>query len=636
LLHNEWLETNGCGGWSSSTVSGLNTRRYHGLLVDGSVFPGSRRVLISKFDEGVKLNEDTVELGTNQFPSTIHPWGFASISKFLSSPFPCTTFRLPWGTVEKEVSMIAGSTTVILRYLYQGTAPQVELTINPLFSGRDYHSLQHSNPDVLQNWRFEDDTFAVQSYPGVPQVFLHLPSATMRPEFNWHTNFGYIEECARGFDSCEDLFSYGTFTLVLKNGISAFIIATTNQELTSDAQGMLANERKRRTALVTNPPGRSAIGKLRARLETAANQFLVIRADRRPSVVAGYHWFTDWGRDTMIALPGLCIARGKLKLAAEILDTFATFQRDGLIPNRFADSTEECEYNSVDASLWFFWAVYHLWQAGGDRKMINERLLPAMHRTIDAFQAGTIFDIRVQENGLLTAGNQATQLTWMDARLDGQPITSRWGCAVEINALWYNALQIVALISGDRSKLSSTAALRQTFCNEFWNAQRNCLYDLIRTESDGTIIRDGSLRPNQIFAISLPFPLFEGPQAESILAAVQRELLTPYGLRSLGPSEHGYRGQYRGGPAQREPAYHQGTVWSWLLGPYLDALVAVRGAAGRSEVREILERFAPHLDEAGIGSISEIFDGDAPHAPRGCIAQAWSVGEVLRVCVGIE
>ncbi|MGH9424486.1 MAG: amylo-alpha-1,6-glucosidase, partial [Thermoanaerobaculia bacterium] len=356
----------------------------------------------------------------------------------------------------------------------------------------------------------------------------------------------------------------------------------------------------------------------------AADQFLITQINDNETVIAGYHWFTDWGRDTMIALPGLCLATGRFDDAKRILRRWLAAASKGMIPNRFPDGTSEPEFNSVDAGLWLFVAIWRYREATGDETFVREEALPVLRDAIDWLERGTRFNIHIDLDGLLYAGAEGVALTWMDAIVDGDAVTPRRGKPVEINALWYNALRIVAALTGDPALTSRADTVRESFEAAFWNRESMCCFDVVNPV-------DASIRPNQLFAIALPFALFDDARAEEILRVCESQLLTPVGLRTLTPNDSRYRGQILGDQHSRDTAYHQGTVWPWLLGAYIDALVRYRGVEGRDAARGLIANMQSHLAEAGVGTISEIFDGDAPYAPRGCIAQAWSVGEVLRV-----
>jgi predicted glycogen debranching enzyme len=367
-------------------------------------------------------------------------------------------------------------------------------------------------------------------------------------------------------------------------------------------------------------------------LAVAADAFVVRRGEDARAIIAGYPWFTDWGRDTMIALPGLCLSTGRHEDAKKILRGAAESVDSGLIPNRFPDTLGPAEYNTADATLWFFIAAHRYLEATGDTAFVLDELLPILEDVISRHEHGTRFGIRVDDDGLLHAGEPGLQLTWMDAKIGDWVVTPRWGKPVEIQALWYNALMVLADLRQRAGRAAESAGLLQRakqvkdrFVATFWNEETGCLFDVV----DGDR-RDASIRPNQIFALSLPHPLLGKAHARSVLEVIDEKLLTPFGLRSLAPDDPAYRGRYEGGPAERDAAYHQGTVWSWLLGPYADAVVRTLGAPGKARAKRAIAGLEPHLREAGLGTVSEIFDGDAPHAPRGCPAQAWSVGELLR------
>ena len=436
----------------------------------------------------------------------------------------------------------------------------------------------------------------------------------------------------RGQDFREDLFSPGVFRRALRAGEVFGIILSTDPPGAENAEALLATEQARREALLLHAPPTDA---LRRALTLAADQFVVRRDADLNTVIAGYHWFTDWGRDTMIALPGLCLTTGRFAEARRILQAFANTMSEGLLPNRFPDSGAAPEYNTVDATLWFFVAARQYGQASGDAEFVRDTLLPVLLDSLAWHRRGTRYGIHVAENGLLSAGADGEQLTWMDAKVGDWVVTPRRGQPVEIQALWYNALRLTADLLNQASRPAEAAELRAeadqvqaAFEPAFWNAERGCLYDCLPPTGPP----DASLRPNQLLALSLPYPLLTGARAAQVLAVVEQELLTPVGLRSLAPTDPAYCPRYLGNPWQRDGAYHQGTVWSWWLGPYCDALVQVHGLeAGGVRVQAVLDGFTYHLGEAGLGTVSEIFDGDAPHQPRGCIAQAWSVAEILRV-----
>jgi predicted glycogen debranching enzyme len=591
----EWIETNGLGGWAGSSVIFANTRRYHGMLV--AALPGrtERTVLVSKLDETV----NGVELATNRFPDVIHPRGFERLVSFRRDVFPVWEYAAAGVKLRKTVVAPRGENLTIVLYEVLDCSKPFELRLSPFVAGRDYHSLIHCTDASL------------------PFIHIDVPGATFNAKPDCWKEFDYDRERERGLDHLEDLFTPGSYTLTLKRGdVLPVVIATEEDDW--DALGMIDDERARREALVVNTNDDFA----RA-LHLAADQFLIER-DEKKTIIAGYHWFTDWGRDTMIALPGLCLATGRFDDAKQILRRWLAAANRGMIPNRFPDGTNEPEFNSADAGLWLFIAVWRYRESTEDDAFVRDEALPVLTEAIKWLDRGTRFGIHVDLDGLLYAGANGVALTWMDAIVGGQAVTPRRGKPVEINALWYNALRIVAELSTDSSMRSRADDVRESFEAAFWNRHSQCCFDVVNPN-------DASIRPNQLFAISLPFPLFDDARAQEILGVCEAQLLTPVGLRTLSPTDPRYRGRLVGDQHSRDTAYHQGTVWPWLLGAYIDALLRYRGDAGFASARALLANMSTHLGEAGLGTIGELFDGEAPHAPRGCIAQAWSVGEVLRV-----
>ncbi len=635
----EWLEANGIGGWAGSTVSSAHTRRYHGLLVAATEPPVGRKVLLSRLDETVEANGTSVDLGANRFPGTIHPRGFEHLAAFRQGLFPSWEYAIGESKIRKTIAAVHlesdENATLVLYELEGGNAP-IGLALRPFFAGRDFHSLGHGNDSVHGEGTFEGDTLRYQSYDGLPVVHLRIPGGTYEASPAWWNRFEYDLERERGLDFEEDLFTPGAFSVELAPGARLGVLISTAPPAGRDAWALFEAERARRLALLI--PFEDADRTVRA-LALAADAFLVRRGTGLSTVIAGYPWFSDWGRDSMIALPGLCLTTGRFAEAKGILRAFARTTSEGMLPNRFPDSGDEApEYNTVDATLWFFVAAWKYLEATGDGAFVRDEMMPVFREILAWHERGTRHGIRVGSDGLLHAGAPGVQLTWMDAKVGDWVVTPRTGKPVEIQALWANALAISAELYDrfgpvdEAAKLRARAEqVRKTFVERFWNEQTGGLFDVADgAEGDG---RDVSVRPNQIFALSLPFPLIEGERAERLLAHVEAKLLTPCGLRTLSSDDPRYRPIYLGGPLERDGAYHQGTVWPWLFGPYITALVRVRGEEGKRQGRKILEQFAPHLAEAGIGTVSEIFDADPPHAPRGCPAQAWSVAELLRAAV---
>jgi predicted glycogen debranching enzyme len=525
--------------------------------------------------------------------------------------------------------MIHGENTIVIIYdVFEAPEP-FTLELLPLMTARGYHSLSRKGPQMHWAADFENEIFHNQP-DGRNDVFINVPGSSYQHAPKWFNNFQYPEEQNRGLDFTEDLFNHGIFSVELKQGDSLGIIVSTNNPAGRNAHDLFRKENMRRQLLIAHQPDDETV----KQLAVAADQFIVKRGEDLKTVIAGYHWFTDWARDTMISLPGLCLSTGRFKDAKEILAAFARNVSQGMLPNRFRDNGEAPEYNNVDGTLWYFIAVKKYLEATGDKDFVLNEILPVLKDIIDWHFKGTRYNIHVAEDGLLYAGEEGQQLTWMDARIGDWVVTPRMGKPVEIQALWYNTLRIFAELlqlnnQHDDAVMVSISAekTKQSFTEQFWYAEGNYLYDNI--DRDGNPVAE--LRPNQLLAISLPFPLIEGDMAKAVLTIAEEQLYTPVGLRSLAASDAHYVAAYGGDTWHRDSAYHQGTVWSWLLGPYIDAIIKVQGQEGKQHAKNVIDNFSYHLNEACLGSVSEIFDAEPPHHPRGCIAQAWGVAEMLRV-----
>jgi len=627
----EWLEANGLGGWAAGTIAGCHTRRYHGLLVAATRPPVGRMVLLSKLAETLAVGGERFELDTNRYAGAVNPRGYEMLQSFTLDPMPTFVYEAGGVRLRKTITAIHGENTTVVVYEVLDAPASFALELRPLIAYRDYHALQHENDAIrFANAAFADGVFRARPYEGAPELFLQVAGSSFSAKPDWYFRFEYAKEQERGLDAHEDLFCYGAFYRQLAKGDRFGVIVSTGEVAGRDPLTLLAKERARRKAVAGAVAGSDDTVKA---LALAADAFIVRRGEDLRTIIAGYPWFSDWGRDTMIALPGVCLATGRHDDAKKILRAFARSVNAGMLPNRFPDSGEAPEYNTVDAALWFFVTAHRYLEASGDEAFVLDELLPVFEEIVAWHERGTRYGIRVDDDGLLLAGGPGVQLTWMDARIGDWVVTPRHGKAVEIQALWYNALCVLADLRKRAGSTADSASLlarakqvKERFVEVFWNAEASCLFDVV----DGDR-KDASIRPNQVFALSLPYPLLPKDKARAVLAVIEQKLLTPYGLRSLAPDDPAYRGRYEGDPASRDAAYHQGTVWSWLLGPYADALVKTNGAVGKPKARKAFEGLTPHLQEAGLGTISEIFDGDAPHAPRGCPAQAWSVGEALRV-----
>ena len=634
-LRREWLETNGIGGYASSTIIGLNTRRYHGLLTAVTKPPVGRFVLLSKLEETLFIDGQAFDLSANRYPRVVHPQGFRYLKQFRLDPFPVFTYEIEAIEIEKSVFMIDGENSTVIHYeLKKNNHPEppknLQLEVRALIAFRDYHSTTHENGAINRSVEERPGLATVTPYQGLPSLHLTHNAAELRRTGDWYRNFEYDTERERGLDFSEDLFNPLALRFDFRIRRQASIIASTEERDVAKVVEYRQSEiTRRRNAKVSCPVEDDFAQALAA----AADQYIVNRGEQK-TVIAGYHWFSDWGRDTMIALPGLTLPTGKHDVARSILRTFVQHVDQGMLPNRFPDAGEKPEYNTVDATLWFFEAARAYLAYTGNLEFVRNELYPVFADIIAWHARGTRYGIKADSSGLLSSGEQGVQLTWMDAKVGDWVVTPRRGKPVEIQALWYNALCIMEDLArqfGDeaaqkRYRNMATVA-SWSFNRLFWNDKTGCLYDVTNGAPP-----DSSIRPNQIFAVSLPYSMLSSERANAVVEKVQEQLLTPYGLRSLAPGDPQYRGRYTGGPVERDGAYHQGTVWPWLMGPFITAYIKVNGGseAARRQAAEWLAALKVHLADGGLGHISEILDGNAPQQPRGCIAQAWSVAEVLR------
>jgi predicted glycogen debranching enzyme len=634
----EWLETNGLGGFASSTIAGLNTRRYHGLLVAATKPPVGRLVMLSKLEETLFIDGRGFELSTNRYPGVVHPLGFRYLKQFRLDPFPVFTYEVEGVEIEKTVFMIYGENSTAVHYcVRKHNHPEwpknLRLELRPLIAFRDYHSTTHQNRALNPESKEGQGVTAIAPYEGLPTLYLAHNAVASKKTSDWYRNFEYDAERERGLDFTEDLFNPCVLRFDLSPGRQASVIASTGcHDVARIAEYQRVEIARRRKAVLSFPIDDDFARDLGA----AADQYIVSRGDQK-TVIAGYHWFSDWGRDTMIALPGLTLPGRRYDIARSILRTFARNVDQGMLPNRFPDAGETPEYNTVDATLWFFEAARAFLAYTGDLEFVRNDLYPVFTDIIACHVRGTRYGIKVDPSGLLASGEPGVQLTWMDAKVGDWVVTPRRGKPVEIQALWYNALCIMEEFArrfddgaGQTRYHHMATAANWAFNRLFWNEKLSCLYDVVNGG-----VPDPSIRPNQIFAVSLTHSMLSPERARSVVDKAQEHLLTPYGLRSLAPSDPQYRGRYTGDRTSRDGAYHQGTVWPWLLGPFITAYVKVNGntEAARRQAAEWLIPLKQHLADAGLGHISEVLDGDAPHRPGGCIAQAWSVGEILRAYV---
>jgi predicted glycogen debranching enzyme len=638
----EWLVTNGIGGFASGTVSGNLTRRYHGLLVAAMYPPVSRMQLVAKLDETVRYDAVDYALGTNRWASgAIEPQGYVHIESFwLDGTTPVWRFAIGDALLEKRVWMCHGENTTYVQYTLLRGSQSMELQLRTLINYRDFHSNTHAG-----DWRMKIDAvksgLQITAFEGAIPFYLLSADAKVEAQHEWARDYFLPLEKYRGLDDREDYLLAAVFGAALQLNQSVTIVFSTNASAALDGDIARTQKAKREADLLAQWSSADASAASAApdwvrQLILAADQFVVKREvpdapkdSEGKSVIAGYHWFGDWGRDTMIALPGLTLITGRADIAKQILTSFARYIDGGMLPNNFPDAGGKLEYNTVDAGLWFFEAVRQYFAATQDAETLA-KLFPVMAQMIDAHVAGTRYQIHVDQiDGLLYAGEPGLQLTWMDAKVGDWVVTPRIGKPVEINALWFNALDTMAgLAPAAKQSAEPFAKLaeraKQSFA-KFWNNSGGYCYDVIDAPGIGN---DAALRPNQIFAVSLPQSPLPAEQQKAVVDICARRLLTSYGLRSLAQSESGYQGHYGGGVRERDGAYHQGTVWGWLLGPFV--LAHLRVYADRAAAMSFLEPLGKQIHSHGLGTLSEIFDGEAPFDPRGCIAQAWTVAEALR------
>jgi len=641
LLSKEWMLTNVRGSYAASTVAGCNTSGYHGLLV-GSLTPPVRRIMaLSGCLETVVCGGQVFQLPTFEFGTTQSPAGYIHLREFWRDAGVHFLYNLNPIEIHKAIYLARDSDTVIVEYSFRNVHEPVEFLLRPFVGLRDFHWLQKSSARLICD-ELRSGVWVRHESGAAGELLLTCPAMRFERDPQWWLNFTYRVNRQRGYDGSEDLWTPGVYRgqvgsmtrIVFRARFAEHMAREAGPAI--DAEALKSDLIDHQNDLIRNSRAESRIGRI---LSLAADQFVVARgdpADEQKTIVAGYPWFADWGRDAFIALPGLLLATGRHEEARSVLTTFATSADQGMIPNCFDDRTGKACFNSVDASLWFIHAAFEYLQASGNLAVFSQELLPTIRWIIDAYQSGTRFSIHADSDGLIAAGDNSTQLTWMDAKYDGIAFTPRYGKAVEVNALWHNALCRIQRfceqerLPDARRYARMAVMVGDGFGKVFWNQERGYLNDTVMP--DGSV--DASLRPNQIFAVSLPFgPPLTRQQQRAVVAVVEEELLTPYGLRTLNRQHPSYKGRYEGSPRQRDEAYHQGTVWPFLIGPFIEAYLRVHDFSPESKAKAsaMLEPLARHLTEdACLGSISEIFDGDAPYRPRGCHAQAWSVAEVIR------
>ncbi|WP_293132465.1 amylo-alpha-1,6-glucosidase [Microcoleus sp. bin38.metabat.b11b12b14.051] len=661
----EWLVTNGIGGYASGTIANLLTRRYHGLLVAALKPPLGRTLMLAKLDETAVYADRAYPLYTNRWADNmIEPHGYNCIESFhLEGTTPVWRYALADAILEKRIWMQQGANTTYIQYRLHRASQPIAIAVKALINYRDYHHMTGAG-----DWPVSLETLSagvcVTAFPWATPLYLltdATPEAKFKvatPLYNWHYGFNLAAEQRRGLDYCEDHLHAATLHFAIAPGESLTLIASTEKNPELNGGTALELRRTYEQELLQKWSKVSESPDWIEQLVLAADQFIVNRPlPQEPdgkTIIAGYPWFSDWGRDTTIALPGLTICTGRWEIARSILRTFAQYVDRGMLPNRFPDAGGAPEYNTADATLWYFEAIRAYCDCTGDDQLLAE-LWPTLCEIVDWHVRGTRYNIRVDpDDGLLYAGETGVQLTWMDAKIGDWVVTPRIGKPIELSALWYNAVQAMASfarrLGKSHDEYQQLGDRTATGFTRFWNDSTSYCYDVL----DGPDGNDISLRPNQIFAVSLPLdsipahsaagrmggtatrytPLLTPIQRRAVVDACASGLLTSHGLRSLSPQHPQYRATYEGDPLQRDSAYHQGTAWGWLMGPFVLAHLHVY--KDPKQAREFLEPMAHHIRAGGVGSLGEIFEGDAPHSPRGCTAQAWTVAEVLRAWLAIN
>ncbi len=667
--HLEWLVANGRGGFAMATVCQMLTRRYHGLLVAAVDPPVERFVLLAKLEAVVTVDGHNYELGTNQYADVVYPEGFRLLESFTARPHPTWRWRVGAAVIEQTLCMVDGEDTTVVRYRLLEADGPIALAVRPFCTSRHFHILAHRQ-DLGEPQTEAVGDVIVFHWPGGRPAWRLSHNGAFVPGPDWNHGVFLSIEAERGYDTTQDLHVPGVITATLRPGdLTGLVLTASTRERSwkawreAFAHAVALDEAHAKAGGGDDP--------LVFPLVRATRDFLVVRDRELKTVIAGYPWFGDWGRDTFISLPGLCLVTGRFEDARRIIQAFAKHVSEGMIPNRFPDFGEAPAYNTIDATLWYIHAIDRYLAYTGDWSFIADKMFAVISQILTAHERGTRHRIRLCDDGLLAGGEPGLALTWMDAKLPGRAITPRIGKPVEINALWYNALRIAAAFAerlGDTRNAehwrSRAERAQQTFNKRFWNRAAGCLYDVVDM-NDVTGSDDPAIRPNQLFAVSLTHPVLDQSRWREIVGACERELWTPLGMRTLSPADPLYRRYYRGDLVQRDEAYHQGTVWPWLLGPFVTAYVkAMGGAGGRAteravpssgrldraqehagataksslaevhpacrEARQFLDGLLAHLHEDGIGSVCEVADGDPPHTPGGCPWQAWSVAEPLR------
>lgn len=614
-LEREIIRTNRSGAYTSTTIIGCNTRKYHGLLVvPQPQIDSQNHVLLSTVHETVIQHGASFNLGIAKFPGNYSPRGHKYLEDFDSEPIPKLTYRVGGVLLQKELILDSNRDRVMIRYTLVEAHSPTTLRIQPFLAFRGYHELMKANDRINREFKKVPNGVCFQLYPNYDPLYLQLSKeATFHSHPDWYYNLEYIQERERGYDYQEDLFVPGYLEFEISKGESVIFSAGLTD----------ADPDTRNTAFSKEIARRIPRNNFENCLKNSAGQFIRKR-DGEVRVIAGYPWFGWWGRDTFIAAPGLTLALGDTETFLEIMDTMTKDLKGTLFPN--IGSGDFTNMTSMDTPLWFFWSLQNYLQYTGDKKTLQERYLAKLRGIIEGYKSGTDFHIHMLPSGLIWGGQEDLALTWMDAIASDGPVTPRIGCPVEIQALWYNALCFYHELSGEEEYLALAMKVKESFEREFWSWDYGYLADVVDEEE-----KDWSIRPNMIFATSLPYPILDEEKCDKVLEIVKSKLLTPRGLRSLSPDDPGYKGYYFGNQISRDQAYHNGTVWAWLLGHFAEGYLRLHGKASKTFVEKIIKGFDGVMTQYGVGTVAEIYDGDAPHRPKGSVSQAWSVAELLRM-----
>ncbi|MCD6047837.1 MAG: glycogen debranching enzyme [Gammaproteobacteria bacterium] len=651
----EWLETNETGSYASSSLVECHTRKYHGLLVAKLQAPYGKFVLLSKFDEQVLINDSYIPLSVSQYLNALDARGFTNFNCFDLAANPCFRYVCNGLEITKELLFLNSKNTLLIKYRIQQPNTNAKLLLRPLLAYRSYHALAKANTNICSTATLLENGVTFSPYEEMPKLRLYANGPfSFNAQPYWYYDFAYLEEKARGYDYTEDLFSPGSIELSFGEQQEIILACSIEDDLETDLAKLWHDEIARRQAFAKQATAKEASlwQQIKHHLgfrDRTANLLAILKQQASPqlfvnpnsnnaAIVAGFHWFTEWGRDTMISLPGLTLYSGLEKVCLQILSYFASHEYQGIIPNRIAPlATDSDELDAVDASLWFCWAVQQYYSKTKDLTGIQKNLWQTLKNIVYYYRKGTLFNIKQAANGLIYAGSPEIKLTWMDVKINNLALTPRNGAPVEVNALWYNALCFInQLAEALQDPIAKELAplipqVKKSFVEVFWNAQSDCLYDFVNEHES-----NAQIRPNQIFAVSLPYSPLELKMAQAVTNTVRQHLLTPYGLRTLSPQDPAYHAAYEGDQTQRDTAYHNGTAWPWLLAAFGEALLKTQGLLARQRARKILQPCLQALwqhvtAQAGLACVSEIFDGSAPYNARGCIQQAWSVGELIRL-----